>query len=379
MVKILTARFLVVCTLVCLLTPGSFVSKADDGLQEVPLDSDRWQIQADQSRVEQHLGRSSLYLKDGIAWVKDSEFTDGVLEFDIAFTGQRGFMGMVWRLQDEGNYEEFYVRPHQSGNPDANQYTPAFHGLTSWQLYHGPGYGAPVEYRYDAWNKVRVVVSGAQAEVYINDMDTPALFIPEQKRAICSGHVGFNAFFAPAHFSSFRFQAGNPPKFRGASPEMPQAASGTIMTWEVSDAFDWTTLQGKTELPQELADARSWSPLSAEPSGLANLGQVNPRGDGKNTVFARTTLSSTRAQTVGVRFGFSDQVRVYLNGRAIYTGDNRYRSRDYRYLGTIGWFDEVYLPLHEGENQLWFAVAESFGGWGLQAMLQDAQGVTTRP
>jgi hypothetical protein len=104
MVKILTARFLVVCTLVCLLTPGSFVSKADDGLQEVPLDSDRWQIQADQSRVEQHLGRSSLYLKDGIAWVKDSEFTDGVLEFDIAFTGQRGFMGMVWRLQDEGNY-----------------------------------------------------------------------------------------------------------------------------------------------------------------------------------------------------------------------------------------------------------------------------------
>ena len=44
-------------------------------------------------------------------------------------------MAERWHLQDAGNYEEFYLRPPQSGSPDANQYSPVFHGLTSWQLW----------------------------------------------------------------------------------------------------------------------------------------------------------------------------------------------------------------------------------------------------
>ena len=348
-------------------------------LKEVPFNSDRWHVEAVQSRVEQHLGRTSLYLRDGTAWVKDAEFTDGVVEFDIAFTDERGFMGLLWRLQDADNYEEFYVRPHQSGNPDASQYTPAFDGLTSWQLYHGPGYGAQVEYRYDEWNKVRVVVSGDQAEVYVNDMRRAALFVPEQKRAILAGRVGLNAFSAPAHFSAFRFYSGEAPAFRSPPPEKQRAADGTIMTWEVSDAFDWAMLRDKIEVPPKLEKARSWKRLSSETSGLVNLGRVNAKGQAKNAAFARVTMDSTREQIVRLRFGYSDLVRVYLNGHVLYAGDNRYRSRDYRYLGTIGFFDEVFLPLRAGENQLWFAVAENFGGWGLQAILQSAEGITVRP
>ena len=344
-------------------------------LEPVPFESGRWHVEAEESRVEEHLGRTSLYLENGIAWVEGSEFTDGVLEFDIAFTGERGFMGVVWRLEDKGNYEEFYVRPHQSGNPDANQYTPAFDGLTSWQLYHGPGYGAPEEYRFNEWNRVRVVVAGQRAEVFLNDMETPALFVPELKRKIRAGRVGLNAYFAPAHFSSFRFQAGDPPPFRSAPPELPAADEGTIMAWEVSDAFDWAELANETELPEDLWRARSWEKLPCERTGLANLGRVNARGEGRNTAFARVVLTADRERTVRLSFGYSDRARVYLNGRALYEGDNGYLSRDYRYLGTIGYFDEVFLPLKPGENEIWFAVGESFGGWGLQAKLLDAKGL----
>jgi hypothetical protein len=102
--------------------------------QTVPFNSERWEIQAAENKVIDHLGRRSLYLKGGLAAVKDSQFVDGVIEFDIAFTGERGFMGAVWRMQDFENYEEFYIRPHQSGNPDANQYQPVFNGVTAWQL-----------------------------------------------------------------------------------------------------------------------------------------------------------------------------------------------------------------------------------------------------
>lgn len=348
-------------------------------LEEVPFDSGRWQIEAVHSRVEEHRGRTSLHLRDGTAWVKDVELTDGVVEVDIAFTDERGFIGLLWRLLDAGNHEQFYVRPHQSGKPDANQYTPAFDGLTSWQLYHGPGYGAPVEYRFDEWNRIRIVVSGRQAEVYVNDLSRPALFIPELKRDVEAGRIGLNAFTAPARFSAFRYAAGKPPPLRSAgSPPRPPAA-GAIMRFEVGDVFDWATIRDRIELPAEMISAQSWKSLGCETTGLANLGRVASRGEGQNAVFARVILDSDRQQTVGLRFGYSDRVRVFLNGRAIYAGDNGYRSRDYRYLGTIGFFDEIFLPLRAGENELWFAVGEDFGGWGLQALLESTDGITLRP
>jgi hypothetical protein len=33
--------------------------------------------------------------------------------------------------------------------------------------------------------------------------------------------------------------------------------------------------------------------------------------------------------------------------------------------------DAVFLPLRPGENELLFAVAETFGGWGLEARLDQ--------
>jgi hypothetical protein len=46
-------------------------------------------------------------------------------------------------------------------------------------------------------------------------------------------------------------------------------------------------------------------------------------------------------------------------------------SRDYRYLGTIGLFDSVTLPLKAGENEIWIAVSEAFGGWGIMDRIVD--------
>ena len=122
--------------------------------QPVPFDSGRWRVDAVESRVEDHLGRPSLYLKGGLATVADARFTHGWIEFDLAVSADRGFMGAIWRVHDTKNYEEFYVRPHQSGNPDANQYTPVFNGVSGWQLYHGERYAAPFAYRFHEWMRV---------------------------------------------------------------------------------------------------------------------------------------------------------------------------------------------------------------------------------
>ena len=87
-------------------------------------------------------------------------------------------------------------------------------------------------------------------------------------------------------------------------------------------------------------------------------------------------LRSDKPRSVPLRLGYSDRARVYLDGRLLYVGDNSYRSRDYRYLGTIGLFDEIWLPLNRGENQLWVAVSEDFGGWGILGRLAEVEGVS---
>jgi hypothetical protein len=62
----------------------------------------------------------------------------------------------------------------------------------------------------------------------------------------------------------------------------------------------------------------------------------------------------------------------------IYGGNNLYQSRDYRFLGTIGYFDELYLPLKKGRNELWMAISESFGGWGVKARFDNMEDISIR-
>jgi hypothetical protein len=94
-----------------------------------------------------------------------------------------------------------------------------------------------------------------------------------------------------------------------------------------------------------------------------------------NTVFARITISSDTDATRLFEFGYSDRVVALLNEKPIYKGNNNYRSRDYRYLGTIGLFDAIYLDLKKGDNTLLMAVSEDFGGWLITGRFVDPKGI----
>jgi hypothetical protein len=347
------------------------------GSEPIPFDSPRWQIEAEEQRIEEYKGKTSLVLRGGLALIGDADFTDGTIEYSCAFPEARAFAGATWRVQDAANREEFYIRPHQSGNPDANQYTPVFNGLSAWQLYHGEGYGAPVSYEFDTWFPVKIVVSGDQAEVYIGDLDKPALFIDDLKRDVAAGAVGLAVpNFGAVRFADFRFETIDKPQLVGRVDRDRTAPAGAVMKWQVSAPFAEKSLDGTIELTPALKKGLTWNALHSEPTGLANLSRVSVLTREANTVFARVVVNSDRAQATTVTFGFSDRLRLFHNHRLQYTGNNTYRSRDYRYLGTIGYFDAVTLSLTKGENELWFAVSESFGGWGVQAFFEDTDGIT---
>lgn len=344
--------------------------------EPIPFNSPRWEITAEESRIEEYEGKQSLLLRGGLALINDADFTDGVIEYSCAFPQGRAFVGASWRVLDPSNREEFYLRSHQSGNPDANQYTPIFNGQSGWQLYHGEGYGVPVDYDFDTWIPIKIVVSGQQAEIYIGDLETPALFIDELKRPLTSGGVGLNvANFGPGRYADFRFEKIDSPELKSKVDRKREARPGTVGEWSVSSPLSEAGLESATKLTSDLTDVLSWSALTTEKTGLANLSRLHRLDRAANTVFARIAIDSDTDQLKTLIFGYSDRVRVFVNGRLIYTGSNGYRTRDYRYLGTIGFFDALTLPLEKGHNEVWFAVSESFGGWGLQAAFEDTEGL----
>lgn len=344
--------------------------------EEFPFSSGAWTFEGDEHTVEQFAGREALFLNNAGARLEGIELLDGTIAFDIYLpSNARGFSGVYWRLREGGNGEDFYVRPHQGGNPDANQYSPLFNGSAAWQLYYGPQFAVPTTYRFGEWMPIRIVSVGDEADIYI-DSDTPSLRVKLKNEPLAGGVALFSAF-APAWFSNVRISPDDGARITGTAPEpTPEPAPGSIMSWDVSAAFAETELQGVTDLP---ATQRDWTRLAVEDRGYANLARVQGIVDGANTTLARVVISSDASRRVTIQFGYSDKVRVFSNGRLVYSGDNTYMSRDYRYLGTIGLFDAVTLELKEGENEVLFAVTEAFGGWGIMATVEDRSGLTIKP
>ncbi len=338
--------------------------------ESVPFDDERWVIKAAESELVDYLGQRALRIKGGSATLPDIQIKNGLVEFDIAITQERGFAGLEFRIQDEGNYEHFYIRPHQSGNPDANQYTPVFGGISAWQLYHGDGYGTPVDYRFNDWMHVEILYAGSQAQVFI-DSEEPVLRVTDLKREVGAGAIGVSSSnFSAVHFANFSFtQLANQYAIPPISEE-PVQIEGLIESWQLSDSFDEALLTAGLQLSENIQHNRIWNELPAEATGIVNLARVQD-GDGGNTIFARHDLISDQDEQKLLTFGYSDRAKVYLNGLLLYQGNNGYLSRDYRYLGTIGMFDSVVLPLKEGKNELWIAVSENFGGWGIMGQITD--------
>ncbi|SEM91723.1 hypothetical protein SAMN04488505_10740 [Chitinophaga rupis] len=344
---------------------------------KVPFTSDQWISRQADMVQETYMGRESIFLKAGDIYLKDVGFLDGTIEYDINFPKERNFPGCYFRMQDTAELEIFYVRPHQSGNPDATQYTPFFNGEAGWQLYHGKGYSEAFDLKFDFWHHVKIDVHGLQAEIYIDDMQTPLMKVTELKRAPKAGGIGLSSGGAPVHYANLQYTL-RPAVASSPAPIPANGTGGLITRWQVSNVVSSSLFEKKYQLTPAIKQGLTWTTQQTEPSGIINFSRFGRLTKTENAVVARISIESGLEQTKTLSFGFSDFVTVYLNGQALYAGADPFMSRDYRFLGSIGFFDKVFLPLKKGTNELWFVVAENFGGWGLQAKFDDMEKISLK-
>jgi sugar lactone lactonase YvrE len=202
-------------------------------------------------------------------------------------------------------------------------------------------------------------------------MEDPALVVYYLQHGISRGTIGvFGPNNTSAYFSNFQYEMDNTLQFD--PPPEREMPLGMVTDWEISQPLRYSRIDIEKHYAEQGLDL-TWQPVSVEPDGLVNVarafGRISREPD---WVWAKTTVTAEAAEIREFAFGYSDYVSIFLNGQLLYFGNSAYRSRDPSFLGIIGLFDSVFLPLKEGRNELLFLVGESFGGWGFMAQDADA-------
>jgi hypothetical protein len=339
----------------------------------LPFDAGTWKLSGD-AVIEPYLGRTAFRARNGGAVAENVTFRDGTIDLDMAVGTHRNFSMVYLRRQGDGEYEEFYVRTHHSELPDAVQYTPAWQGVGGWQLFHGPGFTARATFPRDQWIPLRIVLSGDRAAFFVGGAEQPQL-VSRLRREPKAGNVGLYALlledgdrdaktsfsnvvvrpdFVPFDFSKVTVAEATPP-------------ANVVKAWDESEPF--TPQEGPI---RTLPVVKSWQTVSAEPSGLV-VGEralKRPANEKRVAALARIVIDSEKDATKEFRFGYSDEVTVFLNGRPLYSGDSSYSTDKPRREGLVSLSQGLlYLPLKKGRNELVLAVSDEFGGWGWMGQL----------
>ncbi len=138
---------------------------------------------------------------DGIAWLKDFEFAEGIIEFDVRGKDlkQHSFVGIAFHGYDTLTYEAIYLRPFHFRTSELPYKNRAIQYIARpiyrWQdlreqfpgKYENLISPAPDP---DVWIKVRIVLKGNIISTYINDNMEPSLVV-ESLGVLKKGSIGF--------------------------------------------------------------------------------------------------------------------------------------------------------------------------------------------
>ncbi len=137
------------------------------------------------------------------ALLKDVTFRDGVISVDLAgqpaagaAEGARGFIGIAFRVQNDGRYEYIYLRPTNGRADDqvrrnhSTQYSshPDFDFARS-RREAPEKYESYVDLQPGVWTKYRIEIEGRKARLYVNAAEQPCLIVNDLKLDPAPGGV----------------------------------------------------------------------------------------------------------------------------------------------------------------------------------------------
>ena len=370
------------------LSPSALAS----GIATIPMTPARWQANGDVSFQRDPTGRDVLVVTKGYAELKDASFGNGTIDFDAKFVGQR-ITGITFRQHDDAA-DALYFRPSAdcAVSEECIQYMPTAHHVFEWDLYGQYQTHAPIN--FEGWNHVRLVLSGARMQVFINGARSPTLAVGTLVGGFPSGSIRLHGPASYAHVTLAPDVTGG--LHAPASSDPARSDRRYLRHWLASTPF---VMPGRTDatlhetvgvdpvyasLPKETA---SWKPVPLDPGGLVNLtrwygeAQTGPAIVGQ---WLKTTIDADHDRVTHVDIGWTREVWVFVNGKLAFQSRNLYgvkgasKEPGGRLSLANGSFD---LKLHKGRNRIAVAIDDNFAGgqqhwgWGLAMRLANTRGL----
>ena len=141
---------------------------------------------------------------DSLAILKGVTFLDGSIELDMAGApakganeGARGFIGIAFHVQaDASHYESIYLRPTNGRAADQlrRNHSTQYISFPDWPWEklrkETPGlYESYADLQPGEWTRVRVVVNGLDASLFVGDATQPCLLVHDLKLGSKEGGV----------------------------------------------------------------------------------------------------------------------------------------------------------------------------------------------
>jgi hypothetical protein len=153
-----------------------------------------------------------------LAIVTATDFKNGTIQVDVsgaprpdAPADERGFIGVLFRAQDHGaRAENLYLRPTNGRADDQlrRNHSVEYESVPDFPWYRlrkeNPGvYESYADMEAGAWTKLKIVVSGTKARLYINGADQPCLIVNDLKLGETHGQIVLWAHWSTdAYFSN---------------------------------------------------------------------------------------------------------------------------------------------------------------------------------
>lgn len=342
----------------------------------VTLAASHWDVPAGNAEFTSHDGRPALTIlpKPGQVVLKNTSFSSGTIEFDYIPTDQR-FASIYFRFKDGKESELFYFRTPRAGDStsiDAIQYAPITDGVNLWDLL--PQYQGGAKFQTKTWNHIKLIISGYQLRVFVNDMQRPAMEVPRMEGNVPEGTIAFEGAGIVSNLVLRPGETAGLPAYEGPDPVAHDPRY--LRKWQVSEPV---VLPKNVDFSQDYAPkpASVWETIWAERRGMINLTRKFGISKERRVVWMKVNIHSKTDQKKRMAMGFSDDVWVFLNGRYLYVDKNTFGSPIMKEpSGRCSIENTAFtIPLKAGKNELTVAIANDFYGWALIARLEDMDGV----
>ncbi len=348
----------------------------------ISLSPEKWEFKEGKVEFFDKNGTKSMRIKQGnqgAVLLKDMTFKDGTIEFDFEPASPMT-LGSSPTVYLRGNTQKndteiLYIRarPNKPTANDGVQYAPILGGVNMWDMY--PEYQAPALFEADKTNHLKMVVSGHQMRVYVNDMNRPTLHIlklegnsTEGMLALDGGMVVSNMLVKPDIIDDL-------PGI--IAPDLTDHDAQYLRNWSLTKPTDLPA--GNEVTPANLPKPETFTEtIEAERKGMINLTRKFGGNNTRKVVWLKAKIKVAEYQKNVMQLGFSDDVWVFLNNQMVYLDKNNYLQPPMRKYpeGRISIQNaKVNLNLKQGDNELLIAVANDFYGWGIIARLESMEGI----